>query len=1137
MAATPGADRASAQRIARMLRGLEWLMIPVLIALGFLIASFPVRNSDFWMHLATGRLIAQGNYSFGVDPFSHASGGLYWVNNSWLYDFALYQLYNLTPTHSAAVYVKAGLVALIALIMFLAGRPGADKRIVPGTKADPSGWAAAILVGIALLAMLPHLFLQPVIISYLFAAMTFLVLQMSRRWPAWGLPVSLAVLFALWSNLDAWFILGPVLVALFLIGEVLQIAVPGSQPTPSSRIKNLAITLAIGLAACLINPHHYHVFTVLPAELEPNIVKEMQVEFGLRQMFLSPTDVIYLDSSMLGKSIAGYSYGALIVLSLISFGLTTFRPRLSLLLVWVALLGLSLFNWRLIPFFAVVAAPIAALNVQTFFARRPPRDFEQAPAEESKQEIAAPSPVEQVPVPSSTAVTAEPPAESWWPGAKESAPPERSASSNWAADSSVPTPAGSGMNVTPENLLVFGSILGRLFTLALGLLLLAAAYPGWLHATDVSNPFAYHVSWDIALNPNYQQAAEQLAQWRKEGKIPADAKGLPLQPSLCNYLAWFAPEEKGFIDYRFALLGGVSGDYMKVKRGLHDLFQQVEKPTDYAEVLKRRGITHVIISDTNPEEFDRFFQIMFTNDREWALWFQNGKTAIFGWHGIDPKRIKPPEDPLRIDLESMAFGANVQRIPAPETFGVSRDLPPDPSLERTFLDRYLTQPAPPSAPESDTAFSYIVLQPAVMSRVNFEAGDAFARATVAASLGLLIGHSGLPPMIGPTETFTLPFPNNLILRAVIPMGQRHPLSAACGLLAIRNGQIGVLSRPNSGRAHLILALAYSQFPQVGSINRPRQLLTAGHQALARLTLEQRESPELGRLVTTVLIAMFREHLQRNEHDLALECLDQAIEQYERFPPIFTTPEQQAQDMPRLAKAQERLQKEINDNREKYDLELATAQRGNVPPQNQVQLARNFGLVREAMKLLQNIMEEGKLDIPTLHQLIAVYLSLGQPEDAQRRLDEVPEQFRGQFEAYQTEVWIALGDYDRAGAMMEHQIGALEKREDKKAKFSSYAVGLLRLHFSSAEMAAQISRLATTRLGLETLFTVAFQYNQFDQQRANLYASRAMLALEQGDLQAAATYFQSALAVQVRFIGDVNCAVYRRALEKQGIRPK
>src|SRR5438067_655774 len=55
------------------LRRADWLLIGLTVALSFVVSSVPAYNSDIWMHLATGRLIAEGNYTFGTDPFSFAT--------------------------------------------------------------------------------------------------------------------------------------------------------------------------------------------------------------------------------------------------------------------------------------------------------------------------------------------------------------------------------------------------------------------------------------------------------------------------------------------------------------------------------------------------------------------------------------------------------------------------------------------------------------------------------------------------------------------------------------------------------------------------------------------------------------------------------------------------------------------------------------------------------------------------------------------------------------------------------------------------------------------------------------------------------------------------------------------------------
>src|SRR5262245_57122103 len=91
----------TAADLARYLRRLDIVMIPLVLALAFLVASFAIdlaRNSDLLMHLATGRWLAdsfgKGEFGdlLGKEPFAHTTAGVYWVSHSWLFDLLDYCL-------------------------------------------------------------------------------------------------------------------------------------------------------------------------------------------------------------------------------------------------------------------------------------------------------------------------------------------------------------------------------------------------------------------------------------------------------------------------------------------------------------------------------------------------------------------------------------------------------------------------------------------------------------------------------------------------------------------------------------------------------------------------------------------------------------------------------------------------------------------------------------------------------------------------------------------------------------------------------------------------------------------------------------------------------------------------------------
>src|SRR5579871_6717719 len=310
-------------------RGWDWTLTVLVLVLAFLTASFLARNSDLWFHLGTGRLIAQGQYSFGQDPFAYTTQGVYWANHSWLFDLSLYGLRGLLGDAGLVVLKALLVVALAGVLLCLRRRE--QSLLVP-----------VFCLTVALLAMSPRLLLQPACVSYLFLGLTLWLL-----WRPHALEQSantsrssrilLLCLFVLWVNVDEWFLLGPVLTALFFVGERLR----GQRQTP-------AWLVAAGFAVCLVSPFTYHGLT-LPTELSPAVwTSGLREDARFRALFVSPWQAAYWRAA--SEWNAGFlAYYALTALGILSFLLNRSALRSWRLVVWLPFAALAAWQARLTP--------------------------------------------------------------------------------------------------------------------------------------------------------------------------------------------------------------------------------------------------------------------------------------------------------------------------------------------------------------------------------------------------------------------------------------------------------------------------------------------------------------------------------------------------------------------------------------------------------------------------------------------------------------------------------------------------------------------------------------------------------------------------------------------------------------------
>jgi tetratricopeptide (TPR) repeat protein len=322
------------------------LLVGLFVAgLAFLLASFPARNSDLFLHLAAGKQLAQGDLSLAPPAGFPVDLG---ISQAVFFNLLCYALYS-TLGGTALVLAKAFLVAGLALLLL---RLAWVER----------GWGiAAACTALAVLAMSTRLLLQPATVSCLLLALTLWCLDRSagrkvlRAWP-------LLVVFAVWTCVDRWFVLGLGTVALVWLGQALDPdRTKEGRPTPLQRLLSLVLLAGVCLGIT--------VFLVYPAELRPTmLLPGSSSALHAWGEVTSPFQEAYLTG--IGLTPAGLAYYPLLLLGGLSFIANQPRWSWQRFLPWLALALLSAFQVRAVPFFAIVAGPVLARNLHEALAPR-----------------------------------------------------------------------------------------------------------------------------------------------------------------------------------------------------------------------------------------------------------------------------------------------------------------------------------------------------------------------------------------------------------------------------------------------------------------------------------------------------------------------------------------------------------------------------------------------------------------------------------------------------------------------------------------------------------------------------------------------------------------------------------------------
>jgi len=182
-------------------------LIVVVFSLIFVTCHRAIFDLDIWTHLKTGEIILHEKYIPATDIFSFTRLGEHWPSHRWLFQVLVYFVFTKWQAQGL-ILLQCYITVLSFFILFLIGRSLTQSYLEIG-----------IFIFLTAYASITRFNIRPEIFSLLFFGLYlyFLRFYLDKKRIWFLIPIQI-----LWVNFHIYFILGPALVFLFILSEVLR---------------------------------------------------------------------------------------------------------------------------------------------------------------------------------------------------------------------------------------------------------------------------------------------------------------------------------------------------------------------------------------------------------------------------------------------------------------------------------------------------------------------------------------------------------------------------------------------------------------------------------------------------------------------------------------------------------------------------------------------------------------------------------------------------------------------------------------------------------------------------------------------------------------------------------------------------
>lgn len=306
---------------------MKILIFIFLFVITFLSSSNYSATTDLWCHLKTGEHIIKTFSIPQYDIFSYTLQNVKWIDHEWFAQVLFYLVFHGFGLLGLYVF-KALVISLgifIAFLLFYS--PGKNKN------------TALFFAVLAVFALSYRSILRPEMFSWLLICSYLYVLE--KRENTYILPL----IQIAWVNLHGYFIIGPIMVVVYIIGAVID--------RNKESVKHLAVILMLACLASLINPYFYK------TALYPlGIIKEAILG---QDVFIR--DVLELSPTAKIKSAKIWIFWLFSILTSVSFLINIKKVKVTHILIFLSAFIAGYTAVRNMPIFIFLAMPLAIKNV------------------------------------------------------------------------------------------------------------------------------------------------------------------------------------------------------------------------------------------------------------------------------------------------------------------------------------------------------------------------------------------------------------------------------------------------------------------------------------------------------------------------------------------------------------------------------------------------------------------------------------------------------------------------------------------------------------------------------------------------------------------------------------------------------